>query len=49
MFSCVGFFLRSGVMVSNLVMKLINIRFDLITLLNRNNFITLSRYTMGGA
>jgi hypothetical protein len=48
MISCVGFLLRHGVMVSNLVMKVINIGFDLITLLNNNNFIILSRYTMGG-
>jgi hypothetical protein len=34
MFSCVGFLLRHGVMVSYLVVNIINIGFDLITLLN---------------
>jgi len=48
MISCVGFLLRSGVMVSYPVMKIINIGFDLITLLNINNFIILSHYTGGG-
>jgi hypothetical protein len=48
MISCVGFFLRSSEMVSYLVMKVINIGFDLITLLNNKKIIILSRYTMGG-
>jgi hypothetical protein len=48
MFLCVGFLLRHGVMVSYLVVNVINIGFDLITLLNNNFFIILSRCTMGG-
>jgi hypothetical protein len=47
MISCVNLLLRSGVMVSNLVMKGMNIGFELIILLNDNNFFILSPYTMG--
>jgi hypothetical protein len=39
MISCMGFLLRSGVMVSNLVMKVINIGYELITLLTINTLL----------
>jgi hypothetical protein len=40
--SCMGFFLKHGVMVSNIVMKAINIGHELITPLNNKYFIILS-------
>jgi hypothetical protein len=47
MISCVGFLLRRGVKVSNLVIEVINIKFDLIMLPNNKNFMILSHCTMG--
>jgi hypothetical protein len=47
MISCMGFLLRHGVMVSNLVVKVINIGYELITPLNNKYFIILSRIPWG--
>jgi hypothetical protein len=48
MFLCVGFFLRHGVMVSYLVVNVINIGFDLITLLNNNKLLFCLVIPWGG-
>jgi hypothetical protein len=44
---CMGVFLRSGWMVSNLVVEAINIGYKLLTLLNVKCFIILSRIPWG--